>query len=53
MTAFKESFHLAGGELIRQVTFGLNDEVASIFALLAGLVGAGQSTNTILITRQL
>ncbi len=50
MTAFKESFHLEGGELIRQVTFGLNDGVVSIFALLAGLVGAGQDSETILIT---
>ncbi|MBN2657874.1 MAG: hypothetical protein JXR86_12495 [Spirochaetales bacterium] len=25
-----------GGELIRQVTFGMNDGVVSIFALLAG-----------------
>jgi vacuolar iron transporter family protein len=50
MTAFKESFHLEGGEIIRQVTFGLNDGVVSIFALLAGLVGAGQSSETILIT---
>lgn len=50
MTAFKESFHLEGGELIRQVTFGLNDGVVSIFALLAGLAGAGQSSETILIT---
>lgn len=50
MTAFKESFHLEGGELIRQVTFGLNDGVVSIFALLAGMAGAGQSAETILIT---
>lgn len=50
MTAFKESFHLEGGERIRQITFGLNDGVVSIFALLAGLVGAGQSSETILIT---
>ncbi len=50
MAAFKESFHLEGGELIRQVTFGLNDGVVSIFALLAGLAGAGQSADTILIT---
>lgn len=50
MTAFKETFHLEGGEMIRQVTFGLNDGVVSIFALLAGLVGAGQSSETILIT---
>lgn len=50
MTAFKESFHLEGGEMVRQVTFGLNDGVVSIFALLAGLAGAGQSAETILIT---
>ncbi len=50
MTAFKESFHLEGGELIRQVTFGLNDGVVSIFALLAGLAGAGQGADIILIT---
>lgn len=50
MNAFKESFHLEGGEMIRQVTFGLNDGVVSIFALLAGLVGAGQNSDTILIT---
>lgn len=50
MSGFKESFHLEGGELVRQVTFGVNDGVVSIFALLAGLVGAGQSSETILIT---
>lgn len=47
---YKESFHLEGGELIRQVTFGMNDGVVSIFALLAGLAGASQDTPTILIT---
>jgi len=48
--AFKEKMHLEGGELIRQVTFGLNDGVVSIFALLAGIVGAGQDSETVLIT---
>ncbi len=48
--AFEERFHLEGGELIRQVTFGMNDGVVSIFALLAGMAGAGQSPTTILIT---
>jgi len=47
---YEDKFHLQGGELIRQVTFGMNDGVVSIFALLAGLAGAGQDTNTILIT---
>lgn len=47
MSAFRESFHLEGGELVRQVTFGLNDGVVSIFALLAGLAGAGQDAGVI------
>jgi len=47
---YQDKFHLQGGELIRQVTFGMNDGVVSIFALLAGLVGAGQGAETILIT---
>ncbi|MHA1584982.1 MAG: VIT1/CCC1 transporter family protein [Promethearchaeota archaeon] len=46
---FKEKYHLEGGELIRQVTFGMNDGIVSIFALLAGVVGAGQSPKVILI----
>ena len=40
---YQDKFHLQGGELIRQVTFGMNDGVVSIFALLAGLAGAGLS----------
>ena len=48
--SYQDKFHLQGGELIRQVTFGMNDGVVSIFALLAGLVGANQSVDTILIT---
>lgn len=44
-----EKFHLQGGELIRQVTFGMNDGIVSVFALLAGVAGAGQSPQTILI----
>lgn len=50
MNRYGESFHLEGGDLIRQITFGLNDGVVSIFALLAGLAGAGQSISTIAIT---
>lgn len=45
-----ETFHLQGGEIIRQVTFGMNDGVVSTFALLAGLAGAGQEPTTILVT---
>jgi VIT1/CCC1 family predicted Fe2+/Mn2+ transporter len=48
--SFEDKFHLEGGELIRQVTFGMNDGVVSIFALLAGIAGAGQDPKTILIT---
>ncbi len=47
---YQEKFHLQGGELIRQVTFGMNDGVVSVFALLAGIAGAGQGTQTILVT---
>ncbi len=46
---FADRFHLQGGEFIRQITFGMNDGVVSIFALLAGVVGAGQPPQTILI----
>jgi VIT1/CCC1 family predicted Fe2+/Mn2+ transporter len=47
---YEDRFHLQGGELIRQITFGMNDGVVSIFALLAGVAGAQQDATTILIT---
>ena len=47
---YQDQFHLEGGEMIRQITFGMNDGVVSIFALLAGVAGADQSPKTILIT---
>lgn len=47
---YQEKFHLQGGEMIRQVTFGMNDGVVSVFALLAGIAGANQSVETILVT---
>lgn len=50
MKTYNDKFHLQGGELIKQITFGMNDGVVSIFALLAGLAGAGQDSKTILIT---
>lgn len=50
MGAYSDKFHLQGGELIKQITFGMNDGVVSIFALLAGLAGAGQEPKVILIT---
>lgn len=50
MSAYSDKFHLQGGEIIRQITFGMNDGVVSIFALLAGIAGANQSSETILIT---
>ncbi len=49
MGSFEDKFHLAGGELIRQVTFGMNDGIVSIFALLAGVVGAGQSPKIVIM----
>lgn len=50
MATYTDKFHLQGGELIRQITFGMNDGVVSIFALLAGLAGAGQEPKIILVT---
>ncbi|MGM0443208.1 MAG: VIT1/CCC1 transporter family protein [Fibrobacterota bacterium] len=50
MKSYADRFHLQGGEIIRQITFGMNDGVVSIFALLAGMAGAGQPPETILIT---
>lgn len=50
MNSYTDKFHLQGGELIKQITFGMNDGVVSIFALLAGMAGAGQDSKTILIT---
>lgn len=47
---YEDKFHFQGGEIIRQITFGMNDGVVSIFALLAGVVGAGQPPNIVLIT---
>lgn len=50
MATYTDKFHLQGGELIRQITFGMNDGVVSVFALLAGLAGAGQEPKVIVIT---
>ena len=47
---YKDKLHIEGGELVRQITMGMNDGVVSIFALLAGIAGAGQDPLTILIT---
>ncbi len=46
---YTDRFHVEGGELVRQITFGANDGIVSIFALLAGVAGANQSPTTILI----
>ena len=50
MGSYTDKFHVQGGELIRQITFGMNDGVVSIFALLAGIAGANQSVEIILVT---
>ncbi|MHA1370693.1 MAG: VIT1/CCC1 transporter family protein [Promethearchaeota archaeon] len=47
---YKEKLHITGGEIIRQIVFGMNDGIVSIFALLAGVVGASLNAKTILIT---
>jgi vacuolar iron transporter family protein len=46
--SYEDRFHLSGGEIIRQITFGLNDGIVSIFALLAGI--AWQDPKIIMIT---
>ncbi|MBD3352795.1 MAG: hypothetical protein GF364_15005 [Candidatus Lokiarchaeota archaeon] len=48
--AFEDKSHIEGGEIIRQVVFGANDGIVSVFALLAGIAGADQTPTTILIT---
>lgn len=48
--SFIEKSHIQGGEIIRQIVFGANDGIVSIFALLAGVAGANQDPRTILIT---
>ncbi len=47
---YEEKIHRTGGEVIRNVILGMNDGIVSIFALLAGVAGAGQTALTILIT---
>ncbi|MBD3187282.1 hypothetical protein GF325_10665 [Candidatus Bathyarchaeota archaeon] len=47
---FRDELHVEGGEIIRQIIFGMNDGIVSIFALLAGVAGAGLNSGTILIT---
>ncbi len=47
---YQDRFHIQGGEIIRQVVFGMNDGIVSIFALLAGVAGARLDAPTILIT---
>ena len=47
---YTDKFHVEGGEIIRQIIFGMNDGIVSVFALLAGVAGAGLDPTTILIT---
>ncbi len=47
---YEDKFHIEGGEIIRQIVFGMNDGIVSVFALLAGVAGAGQSAPIIVIT---
>jgi len=50
MKAYIDKVHIEGGEVIRNVILGMNDGIVSIFALLAGVAGAGQPAYIILIT---
>ncbi len=47
---YQDKFHIEGGELIKQIVFGMNDGIVSVFALLAGVYGGGLGTREILIT---
>src|SRR5271157_4358094 len=47
---FQDKGHVEGGNLVRQIVMGMNDGVVSVLALLAGVRGAGQSIQTIIIT---
>ena len=47
---YQDKFHIEGGEIIRQIVFGMNDGIVSVFALLAGVFGGGLGTREILIT---
>ena len=47
---YQDKFHIEGGEIIRQIVFGMNDGIVSVFALLAGVAGARLNSTEILIT---
>lgn len=47
---YTDKFHVEGGEIIRQLVFGMNDGIVSIFALLAGVAGGGLDVQAIIIT---
>ncbi|GAB4313946.1 MAG: VIT1/CCC1 transporter family protein [Promethearchaeota archaeon] len=42
--------HKTGGELVKQLIFGANDDLVSTFALLAGLAGAALGPRVVLLT---
>nr|MDO8087091.1 VIT1/CCC1 transporter family protein [Candidatus Sigynarchaeum springense]MDO8116204.1 VIT1/CCC1 transporter family protein [Candidatus Sigynarchaeota archaeon] len=48
--AFQDKTHVQGGGIIREIVFGMNDGIVSIFALLAGIAGAGVGAQQILLT---
>jgi VIT1/CCC1 family predicted Fe2+/Mn2+ transporter len=48
--AYTDKIHVQGGGIIREVVFGMNDGIVSIFALLAGIAGAGVPAQQILLT---
>jgi VIT1/CCC1 family predicted Fe2+/Mn2+ transporter len=48
--AFTERIHVQGGGIIREIVFGMNDGIVSIFALLAGIAGAQVGPQQILLT---
>lgn len=42
--------HVQGGDIVRQIVMGMNDGVVSVLSILAGIVGAHQPANIVLLT---
>jgi VIT1/CCC1 family predicted Fe2+/Mn2+ transporter len=47
---FQDKMHVQGGDIVRQIVMGMNDGVVSVLSILAGIVGAHQAPNVVLLT---
>ena len=50
LQAFHSEQHVKSGSYIRELIFGFNDGLVSVFALVSGIAGAALSSNIILLT---